>query len=88
MGRLAVIMLIGAITAGRTPAGPDAGPQTPAGRIALFNGKDLTGFTPWLKDTKNADPRRVFRVTDGLLHITGDGFGYLATEKAYRDYRV
>ncbi|WP_076348408.1 3-keto-disaccharide hydrolase [Paludisphaera borealis] len=56
--------------------------------VRLFNGKDLTGLTTWLKDTKRDDPRRVFRVTDGLLHITGDGFGYLATEKAYRDYRV
>lgn len=27
-------------------------------------------------------------MTDGNLHITGDGFGYLATEKAYKDYRV
>ena len=42
----------------------------------------------WAKDTKRDDPRSVFRVTDGQLHVTGDGFGYMATEKAYRDYRV
>jgi Domain of Unknown Function (DUF1080) len=56
--------------------------------VRLFNGKDLAGFTTWLRSTKRDDPGRVFRVTDGLLHVTGDGFGYLATEKAYRDYRV
>src|SRR5262245_12626506 len=52
--------------------------------IRLFNGRDLAGLSTWLKDTKRDDPRRVFRVTDGLLHITGDGYGYLATDKAYR----
>jgi hypothetical protein len=25
---------------------------------------------------------------DGMIHMTGEGFGYLATEKEYRDYRV
>jgi hypothetical protein len=56
--------------------------------VRLFNGRDLTGLTTWLRDTKREDPRHVFRVTDGVLHITGDGFGYLATEKAYRDYHL
>ena len=47
-----------------------------------------TGLTTWLKESKRDDPKKVFRVTDGQLHITGDGFGYIATEKAYKDYRV
>jgi hypothetical protein len=63
-------------------------PVRPTEVIALFNGKDLSGLTPWLRDTKHDDPRKVFRVTDGQLHVTGDGFGYVATDKAYRDYRV
>src|SRR5437868_7362 len=67
---------------------PAAEPVRPTERVALFNGKDLSGLTPWLKDTKREDPRRVFRVTDGMIHITGDGTGYLATEKEYRDYRA
>jgi hypothetical protein len=58
------------------------------GVIQLFNGKDLTGLYTWLRDTKRDDPRKVFTVHDGLLHISGDGFGYVATEKTYRDYRV
>lgn len=65
-----------------------AEPIRPDGVIRLFNGKDLAGLTTWLRDTKSDDPRRVFRVTDGQLHITGDGFGYVATANAYRDYRV
>ena len=68
-------------------SGPEESPKKEV--IRLFNGKDLTGLTTWLKDTKRDDPRHVFRVTpDGLLHITGDGFGYVSTDRAYRDYRL
>ncbi|MCI0699865.1 MAG: DUF1080 domain-containing protein [Planctomycetia bacterium] len=63
-------------------------PISPKEVTPLFNGKNLTGLTTWLKDSKREDPKKVFRVTDGQLHITGDGFGYIATEKAYKDYRV
>jgi hypothetical protein len=78
-----------AITAGDLRGdGPPSEPVRPEEVIHLFNGKDLAGLTTWLRDTKRVDPRRVFRVTDGLLHITGDGFGYLATETPCRDYRV
>jgi hypothetical protein len=74
-----------------TAVGPALG-QTeavvPTKVIRLFNGRDLTGLSTWLKDTKRDDPRKVFGVTDGLLHISGDGYGYVSTDKAYRDYRV
>jgi hypothetical protein len=56
--------------------------------ISLFNGHNLNGLVTWLKDTKHDDPRRVFRVTDGLLHITGNGFGYIAAANEYRDYHL
>jgi hypothetical protein len=54
--------------------------------IALFDGESLDGFYTWLKDTKYEDPKRVFRVTDGMLHVTGDGLGAVVTDKEYRDY--
>jgi hypothetical protein len=60
----------------------------PAEVVRLFNGKDLSGLTTWLKDTRHDDPRKVFRVEDGVLHISGDGSGYVATDHAYRDYRL
>lgn len=56
--------------------------------VLLFNGKDLTGLHTWLKDTKHDDPRKVFSVRDGVLHVSGEGNGYVATEKEYRDYRL
>jgi hypothetical protein len=56
--------------------------------VRLFNGKELSGLSTWLRDTQREDPRRVFSVRDGLLHISGDGFGYVATEKEYQDYHL
>lgn len=56
--------------------------------IVLFNGKDLSGFYTWLVDTKRDDPRQVFSVKDGMIRISGDGFGYLATEKRYQVYEL
>jgi hypothetical protein len=63
-------------------------PIAPRQTIQLFNGRDLAGVTTWHKETQRDDPRRVFRVTDGMIHLTGDGNGYLATDKEYRDYRL
>jgi hypothetical protein len=67
---------------------PRAEPVSPRAVVRLFNGQDFDGLTTWLKDTKREDPRRVFRIDDKMLHITGDGFGYIATEREYRDYHL
>lgn len=56
--------------------------------IRLFNGRALAGWRSWLRDTKRDDPRGVFSVRDGMIRISGDGLGYLATARAYRDYRL
>ncbi|MBL8828630.1 MAG: DUF1080 domain-containing protein [Planctomycetaceae bacterium] len=65
-----------------------AEPITPTTVIKLFNGQDLTGWYTWLQDTKYEDPRKVFTVHDGLLHVSGDGLGCLTTKQDYRDYRL
>jgi len=62
--------------------------SVPEGKVVLFNGKDLRGFTTWLKDSKSEDPRKVFTVHDGMIHASGEGMGYVATEKEYKDYRL
>ena len=60
----------------------------PRQAIQLFNGRDLSGLTTWLKESQREDPSRVFRVTEGMIHLTGGGNGYVATAKEYRDYRL
>ena len=54
----------------------------------MFNGKDLSGWESWLVDTKHDDPRRVFSVTNGVIRISGDGLGYLASANEFRDYHL
>jgi hypothetical protein len=61
---------------------------SPTERTALFNGKDLTGWRTWLKESGRDDPKNVFSVRDGMIHVSGEGNGYIATDKAYRDYRL
>lgn len=66
---------------------PD-GTITPQKPIKLFNGNDLTGWTTWLVDAKDEDPRGVYSVEDGAIRLSGDGFGYLSTARAYKNYRL
>lgn len=69
------------------PAGREQ-PITPKEVIPLFNGRDLSGFYGWLATSKYEDPKRVFTASDGLLRISGEEPGYLATRKEYRDYHL
>lgn len=73
-------------------AAADAPPQKPLSPgdrvVRLFNGKDLDGWQTWLKDSGLEDPKGVFTVHDGLIHVSGEGLGYLATEQAYEDYHL
>lgn len=56
--------------------------------VPLFNGRDLDGWVTWLVDTRHADPRDVFSVTNGLLRISGDGLGYLRTRDTFADFHL
>jgi hypothetical protein len=85
---LRLMLLFAAVASTAAAARAADEPIVPREVTPLFNGKNLDGFTTWLKESKRDDPKKVFRVTDGQIHITGEGFGYLATEKPYKDYRV
>src|SRR5207302_2297043 len=82
------ILLVTALLANPVLGAAQEKPIAPKEVIKLFNGKDLTGLTTWLKDAKNADPRKVFTAKDGIIHVSGDGYGYIATDKEYRDYHL
>ncbi len=58
------------------------------GPIVLFDGKSMDKLYTRLRDAGSEDPRQVFTVHDGLLHISGDGFGSVTTKDAYRDYHL
>jgi len=61
--------------------------EIPKGAVRLFNGKDLKNWVFKLKDTA-ADPAAVFTVKDGVIHISGDPFGYMRTRDQYGDYKL
>ena len=55
----------------------------------LFNGKDLNGWYSFLATKgKNNDPDKVFVVENGLLHISGKEFGYISTEKTFKNFHL
>lgn len=56
--------------------------------IRLFDGKSLGNCYTWLQDTRREDPRKVFSVVDGMIHVSGDGLGALVTHQRYRDYHL
>lgn len=64
-------------------------PVVPNETIQLLNGKDLSHFYTWLDDDHHQDPRGVFKIQDdGILRISGDGFGGIITNKEYADYHL
>ncbi|TCD11274.1 DUF1080 domain-containing protein [Pedobacter frigidisoli] len=55
----------------------------------LFNGKDLVGWSKYIdKRGLNNDPKHVISVKDSLIHVTGEEFGYIATNKSYKNFRL
>ncbi|MFZ2339465.1 MAG: DUF1080 domain-containing protein [Bacteroidales bacterium] len=55
--------------------------------IKLFNGNDLSNWVFYLKDP-SVDPASVFTIQNGVIHITGDPFGYMRTKDVYSDYQL
>jgi hypothetical protein len=60
----------------------------PSATIQLFNGRDLDGWYKWLRDHHYEDPNGVFTVRDGMIRISGEEWGGIATRDTYRDYRL
>jgi hypothetical protein len=61
--------------------------KSKAGVVQLFNGKDLTNWVFFLRDA-TVDPKNVFTIKDGVIHITGDPFGYMRTKESYSNYNL
>jgi hypothetical protein len=78
-----------------TPAQPTGGTDG-EGFFPLFNGTDLTGFTPHIDGLPSGqDPHAFFKVQDGALHVLDipqtsreQPFGYLSTNAAYGNYHL
>jgi hypothetical protein len=59
------------------------------GWVSLFNGKDLTDWYTYLDSSgKNKDPKGVFKVENGMIHILESDNGYLATNQDFSNVRI
>jgi len=53
----------------------------------LFNGEDLTNWR-FVVDGNKIPPADVYMVRDGNIQVNGIPFGYMYTEKKYKDYTL
>jgi hypothetical protein len=57
--------------------------------VFAFNGKNLDGWYTFLKDRgRDNDPKKVFTVRDGMLHISGEEWGGITTKEEYENYKL
>ncbi len=70
------------------PTSRDIAVSPTDGPITLFNGRNLNGFYTWIRGLTYSDPNKVFTVKDGMIHISGEGYGGLITNRSYRDYHL
>ncbi len=59
---------------------------TPTAHVELFNGKDFTGWTFFMRT--NADPKQTWSIENGIMKCTGKPNGCARTVENYRDYKV
>ena len=92
---VAAASFLSVVTASSLLAAPKSEPSSTGAAIApakepiiLFDGKTLGDCYVWLQGAGRRDPEKVFRVSDGLLHVTGDGLGSLITNQAYKNYHL
>jgi hypothetical protein len=76
---IAVLALVTCLAAAAAPA------KKRPKEVALFNGKDLSGWTFHLRDP-NAKMEGTWSVRDGLLRCEGQPIGYLRTKQKYTNY--
>ena len=88
---LASLITVSLLSAGWSDAVQAEAPKPviPTETISLLNGKDLSPWYTWLTDDRHEDPRGVFKVQpDGILRISGDGYGGLITRDEYANYHL
>lgn len=56
--------------------------------IPIFQPADSTGWHVYTSRNGHADPESVFRFEDGMIHVSGQDFGYLITNKPYANFHL
>ncbi len=81
-------MLVGCASDSASQGGTGAAAASAqAAWVPLFNGKDTTGWKPFLSDAA-ADPAKTWSVQDGVLVCAGKPVGYIATTQEYTSFEL
>jgi hypothetical protein len=54
--------------------------------VELFNGTNFDGWTFCMRS--NSPPEKTWSVSDGVMHCTGQPYGYARTLQSYHDYQL
>lgn len=66
-------------------------PVSPTAVVNLLADPELKDFTAHLNPTASlsSDPKKIWAIGDDkIMHVSGEGMGYLRTKQAYRDYHL
>jgi hypothetical protein len=57
--------------------------------IRLFDGKTMNGWYTFIPgEGKNVDSLGIFKIVDGMFHVSGQKFAFLSTDREYENYRL
>lgn len=76
-----------ATAAGLAAGGDGQEPAAPDGE-EWFGTGDLKDFLAWMPGVPEDQIGRIFSAGDGVLRVSGDGFGYLRTRESFEDFRL
>ena len=92
MKNLKMLVVILAVTCGMLTCAnqekKSEGPVTPTEKIVLFNGSDLSGWVFACRDSSITDIAHSWSVSNGVIQCNGDPFGYIRTDKPYKNYKL
>jgi Domain of Unknown Function (DUF1080) len=72
--------------AGCKTASPQQNTRSITSSVELFNGKNFDGWTFCMKN--NADPAKTWSIHDGVIHCTGQPYGYARTKQSFQNYKL
>ena len=80
--------MIGLVLVACMLSAAEATPAPPT-EVKLFNSQNLDGWYTFIKERgRDVDPKSVFTVHDGMIHISGEEWGCITTEKEYENYHL
>ena len=84
-----VTLVVISIIAIRVERGFAQTSQSQQETIHLFNGQNLDGWYTFIKGRgRDNDPKAVFTVKDELIHISGEEWGCITTNKEFENYKL